>query len=357
MKILVYGAGALGSLLAVRLHISGQQTALLARGKRLADLQQNGVILEDLFTRERRSFKVPVVAGLAAEDDYDWIIVVMGKQDLPEILPILAANQKVPNILFMGNNVAGGGELASAIGSERLLLGFLMAVGKIDGPVAYAGAEVGDRKSTSYIGELDGSTTPRLIELAAVFENCGLPVQISPNIEAWLKCHAALILSLGGAYYLSGCNLEYMPETRDTLIMFARGAREALQVLRAYRIPILPPRLKIFLWTPEPLLVVFLARMLRNPLLSSALIHAEGVRPELNQLGREFTALACKANIITPHLDRLILATRPNARTLPAGSQELPMDWRGVWVGVGALAAAAGLLYGVWLLRGRRADP
>jgi len=354
MRILIYGAGPLGSLLAARLYASGQEVAILARGARLANLRQQGLILEDLYTHQRHTYPVTVVERLAPDDFYDWVIVVMGKDHLTEILPVLAANRKATHVLFMGNNVAGGRELAAAVGNERLLMGFFMAVGKIDGPVAFCVSELGGRRSPSMVGELDGSVSPRLVEIVAIFENAGLSMEISPNIEAWLKCHAAIILPLGGAYFLAGGSLNTMVNTRDVKIMFLRGAREALQVLQAYHLPLQPPILKVSLWLPEPLLLAFINRSLHNPQIAYAMIHADGVRPELRQLGCELTSMARRVDIHTPHLDRLVLATSPQARPLPEGSQTLAMDWRGVWAAVGALAAITGLVYGFSLLYQRR---
>jgi 2-dehydropantoate 2-reductase len=50
MRILVYGAGPLGSLFASRLHEAGHDVALLARGQRLADLKAYGVMTVDTQT-------------------------------------------------------------------------------------------------------------------------------------------------------------------------------------------------------------------------------------------------------------------------------------------------------------------
>ena len=356
MRILVYGAGGLGSLLAARLFESGQEVSLLARGQRLVNLHQNGLVLEDLITHLRRTYAVRVVDTLAPGDIYDWVIIVMGKQHLSEILPTLAVNQNVRNYLFMGNNVAGGAALAEAVGRERVLLGFFMAVGKIAGPVAYAANQIDGEISPSLIGELDGTVSPRLIEIAAVFENAHLPVQFCSDIQAWLKCHAALIVPLGGAYFLADRSLLRMARTRDVQIILVRAVREALQVLRFYKIPIMPSSLKLFLWLPEPLALLLIERALQNPNLAYALIHAEGVRSEINQLGREFCLLARGAGMLAPHFDRLLLATTPQSRPLPEGSRKLPVDWRSVYALIGALAAMAGLAYGISILRSRRLD-
>lgn len=347
MKILIYGAGSQGSFLAARLHEAGQQVSLLARGQRLADLKEHGLVVEDLFTHQRRTYAVRVVEQLSAQDNYDWVIVAMGRHHQLQALPAMAANQKVANFLFLGNNAGGSLELCLALGIQRVVLGFLMSVGTLEGPVAYAANQIDGKASPSQLGELDGSPTQRLIELAAVWENAGLPVEICPNIDAWLKCHAALILPLAGAYFLAGCDAGRISRTRDILVMLARGWREAFQVLRVYRIPIIPTRLKIFIWLPEPFLITFLQRRLDNPLFAYALLHAPKMRPECSQLGHEISLLAHNAGIITPHLDRLILAARSDCYNLPEGSCNLPLDWRGVWVWIGLLAALVGLVFGM----------
>lgn len=43
MKVLIYVAGVIGSLLAARLHEAGHDVSLLARGERLGALRENGV--------------------------------------------------------------------------------------------------------------------------------------------------------------------------------------------------------------------------------------------------------------------------------------------------------------------------
>lgn len=347
MKILVYGAGSQGSFLAARLHESGQQVSLLARGQRLADLRQHGLVVEDLFTHQRCTYAVRVVDRLAEQDDYDWVIVAMGRHHQLAVLPDLAANQQVANFLFLGNNAGGSLEFCSALGSQRVLLGFLMSLGTLNGPIALAANRFEGRAAPSQIGELDGSLTERLIELAAIWENAGLPVELCPNIDAWLKCHAALILPLAGAYFLAGCDAERISRTRDVLVLMARGWNEAFRVLRAYRIPVLPRFLKLISIIPEPALILLAQRRLGNPLFAYSLLHAPSMRQECSQLGREFSLLAHQAGILTPHLDRLILAARSDCYHLPEGSRNLPLDWRSVWAALALLAGLVGLIYGL----------
>ncbi len=52
-KILVYGSGPLGSLFAARLQQGGNDVSILARGQRLAELREHGIVLVDVQTKER----------------------------------------------------------------------------------------------------------------------------------------------------------------------------------------------------------------------------------------------------------------------------------------------------------------
>lgn len=54
LKVLVYGSGPLGSLFAARLAEAGHQISLLARGQRLLDLREHGIVLVDHQTGKRR---------------------------------------------------------------------------------------------------------------------------------------------------------------------------------------------------------------------------------------------------------------------------------------------------------------
>jgi ketopantoate reductase len=57
MKLLVYGAGVLGSLFAARMHEAGHDVSLLARGERLAALRRHGVQLAEETARPSGGYR------------------------------------------------------------------------------------------------------------------------------------------------------------------------------------------------------------------------------------------------------------------------------------------------------------
>lgn len=230
MKILFYGAGVMGGLYAARLKESGQDVSVLARGKRLADIHEHGIVLEDVSTGHRTTTRVNVVECLDADDAYDLVVVMMPKNHVPNILPILAANRYTPNVLFMFNNAAGPDEMINALGRERVLIGFPGAGGTRKGHVVrYMVAS--SRQQPTTFGELDGSTAPRLEQIAGVFKGAGFPVAISHNVDAWFKTHVAEVSPVANALYMTGVDNYRLARTGDGVVLMVRALKEGYKVL------------------------------------------------------------------------------------------------------------------------------
>jgi 2-dehydropantoate 2-reductase len=355
MKILVYGTGPLGSLFAARLKAGGHDISILARGQRLADLREYGIVLEDALTGERTTTRVDIVEQLASDDAYDLVIVLMRKNQVAAILPTLAANRHTPNILFMGNNAAGPDEYIGALGRERVLLGFGGAGGMRAGYVMRVIAETRGRKATVTIGELDGRITPRLKEIASVFESAGFQAVLSPNIDTWLKSHAAVISPIALALYMVGGDNYRLARTRDAMVLGIRAMRESFRVLRALDIPITPPALQVYEWLPEPILVPLVRRLFNTRSAEIAVAgHASAARDEMKQIADEFRTLTHSTTISTPVLDRLYAYLDPSVPTVAEGRAQIPLDWRGVWIGLSAMAGGiAALILVLKILRHR----
>ena len=96
MKILVYGAGNLGSLYAAKLKDAGHEVAIFARGARLHVIRERGILLQDFHSGQKSTTRVEAVERLGPEDAYDVVLVVLPKSSVPDILPILASNQEDP---------------------------------------------------------------------------------------------------------------------------------------------------------------------------------------------------------------------------------------------------------------------
>ena len=75
-------------------------------------------------TGERTTTSPEVVVRLDPDDAYDVVLVILPKHRIAEVLPVLAANDRTPSVMFFGNNAAGPDAMIDAIGRDRVLLGF-----------------------------------------------------------------------------------------------------------------------------------------------------------------------------------------------------------------------------------------
>jgi 2-dehydropantoate 2-reductase len=325
--------------------------SILARGQRLKDLREHGIVLHDVVTGQRTTDQVPVVEELAPDDAYDWVLVVMRKSQVSAVLPALAPNKKTPNVLFLMNNAAGPAEMIQALGYDRVVLGFPGAAGMRDGHVVRCLCGRGSRRATATIGEVDGRTTQRLEELQPVLEAAGFAVDVEPNIDAWLKTHVALVSPVANALYMAGGDIQRLVNTRDALVLMVRAIGEGFQVLQALNTPIRPTLLQIMSWLPEPVLVSLAQRLLDTSAAEIAVAgHANAARDEMKCLADEFRALALSTTVPTPAMERLYRYLDLTTPPIVQGSSKIAMDWRGVGVALGLFAGVLAL----WLLRPRK---
>jgi len=307
VNILIYGAGVIGSVYAVHLHNGGHDVSVLARGRRLADIREDGILLEAAVTGERIEARVPAVEGLEPQDAYDLVLVAMQKGHIAAVLPILAANRHTPSVAFLGNNAAGADQLVDALGTERVLMGFPSIGGYFDGPlVRFAGAGNGAPGLGITMGELDGSATPRLRAIAQEFATAGIRVVVEAQIDAWLKGHVALVVPILFALDRHSCDNQALARDRDTLRLMAQAVREGLAVLRKLGYPVRPFKLKTIGWLPVFVTVAIFSRIIGSEFARVAFAgHAAAAAGEFELLLAELRALATSSGLATPALDQL----------------------------------------------------
>ena len=257
-KILVYGAGVLGTVYAARLHERGHHVALLARGARLAALREHGVLLAEVGGTSIRRSEVPVVDSPAG--DYDLTLVLVRSHQVPDVLESLADG--TGDVLFLLNWAAGPDPLTALLGN-RVLLGFpTFGGGVMEGDVArYRGPSPLDRLIAMPIGEPDGRPSARVERVVRMFRTAGIGAKHQPQMDAWLKTHAAFEVPLGLAVKAAG-GPAALAENRDGVLEMVRGIRESLGSLEGRPVPRAFGALRAI---PELMLVPVFRAFLRGP--------------------------------------------------------------------------------------------
>ena len=223
MRICVVGAGAIGGVIAARLATAaaegtdgGPDVSVLARGATLAAIRERGL----------RVFPAPGTAGeavtarVAASDDaaelgeQDFVVVAVKAQSMAGVAEsirgllgpataVLSTLNGVPWWFLDGfggpaagrhlDSVDPGGIIASVLPASRVIGGTVHLSASSPAP-----GEVSWRSGNGMIiGELDGSSSPRLDALASVLRAGGLDVTVSARVrdDVWYKLWGNLTLN------------------------------------------------------------------------------------------------------------------------------------------------------------------
>jgi 2-dehydropantoate 2-reductase len=285
MRVLVYGAGVLGSLYAVRLFEAGVDVTLVARGDRLASIREHGVLVAEADDGLVRSVPVPVIDSPSG--DWDLILVLIRTHQIGAVLEALVG--LTGDVLFLLNWAGGTEPLGEILGLDRVLLGFPNQGGVMDGDIVrYRPASRVTRLVSMPIGEPGGETTPRLERIVEVFRNAGFAVKAEPQMDAWLRTHAAFEVPLGLAVHAAG-GPDTLAGDRVAVRAMVRDMRRSLTTMPN---PTVPGPFRLLRILPEGLLVPVFRRFLRSSAAGPLRTDSAAVSAELDMLAEQLRTSA-----------------------------------------------------------------
>lgn len=295
-----------GSVIAARLFERGVDVTVLARGKRLTEVETNGIVIENPFSQKRRVAKVRAIGELAPDDRYDYILVVVRRNQVAELLPTLAANFS-PNVVFMNNNLEGPAEIVAALGPQRPMLGFVFAGGKRDRDIIRAIGPFDRSLMRTPFGEIDGTMTPRLKRLVELLNRAGLRSQVSTNIVDYLATHAAGVAAITPLAVKYRNDLKAAARSPVDLKLTAAAMRETIPVLKALGHKIVPAALQILAVMPV-FLLAWVLRLLCNSKFGEvgAAWHAQQAPDELLALTDDLRAAVIRSGVAAPAIRRVL---------------------------------------------------
>jgi len=198
MRIAIYGAGAIGGHLAVRLDHNGHTVSVIARGTTLADIRAHGITIT--------SPTETLIAHPTATDDpstlgpQDAVLVTAKSPALPTIAPRLASllTPETPVAFVMNgipwwyphdpHGIATHLNPAQALGAVIYSACTITAPGQI---------RVEHPTSRLILGEPSGEKSPRLATLAAALRCKGLRVDETDAIRDWVWTKLLMNLAAG----------------------------------------------------------------------------------------------------------------------------------------------------------------
>lgn len=186
MKIAILGAGAMGSAIGALLHKAGNQVTLIeVSHPALEAVQSRGLIIQNR-AGEQESIRIAITDQPARVGVVDLLLVFVKcyhtEAAVKSALPITGPNTTV---LSLQNGWGNGPRIASIVGKERVVLGvcYHSATVLAPGHVLHAG------QGKIFMGELDGSDSPRLQQIVKMFNAAGIAAESSGQVlkEIWSK--------------------------------------------------------------------------------------------------------------------------------------------------------------------------
>lgn len=205
MKICVFGAGAIGGYMGVKLAQAGADVSLVARGPHLAAMQAHGL---KLVEQDGAETVVSVTASDNPADlgEQDYVIVTLKAHSVPPVVekmqPLIGPNTTIVSgvngvpwwYFYKIGGAHEGTRLESVDAGNAQWDGF--GPERVLGCVVYPAAEVIEPGVVKHIegnrfslGEPDGSKSERAVALSQALSSAGLKAPVRPRLrdEIWVK--------------------------------------------------------------------------------------------------------------------------------------------------------------------------
>jgi 2-dehydropantoate 2-reductase len=194
MKMLILGAGAIGGYFGAHLAAAGADVTFLVRPRRAEQIARDGLVVHSRGAEIRQKVKTVQAGGI--DGTYDLILVACKAYDLDDaIAAILPAVGPDTVILPILNGMAHFAVLDAQFGARQVMGGVCLISTMLDGEghIRHFGP-----MDTIVFGYRDGSTTPLMAELSALFAKTPVTARASTEIEQDLWDKWAM-LAAGGA--------------------------------------------------------------------------------------------------------------------------------------------------------------
>ncbi len=313
MKILILGAGVIGTTYAWQLSNAGHDVSLFVRKSKREQVEKEGIHIRYKDERIKKSeamevtYHPVVVDQFMAQDHYDLIIVSVRAHQLEQVLPELAAYAGSTEILFFGNNWWGEERIRKFLSPEQYLFGFSRLVGGWRSDNGIDCIFFDNPELATMLGEKDGQVTPRLQKLYDLFEKASLRPVASPDILGWLSIHYVEFLGVIGGIRQASSFDAYVNSSeliKDSIL----ATRESLNVCKARGVDFkkaAPSNIRIIENTPIFLLTPLVKMQYRMPSIKQ--FFEENIEHGMDEISQQFCDViseATRLGIEIPHLAR-----------------------------------------------------
>ena len=287
MRILIYGAGVIGSLYAVLFAETGYDTSIYARGKRLEFLKKNGLLYKK--NQKIRRAEATILGELSDNDAYDFILLTVRENQLYEALTELK-NNKSNIIVTMVNSLDSYKKWEDIVGKGRILPAFPGAGGSINNDGILDAALTPRMIQPTTFAEISGNKSEKTKQFSKILRHAHIPYQKVVDMHMWQLCHLAMVVPIADAYYEADCP-ERAGRDWKTMKKTARRLKRNFTFLRKQKGKLSPWKMNIFRFVSLPFLTIMLAVTFGSSFGDKFMYqHAMKAPDEMRELHKQFYA-------------------------------------------------------------------
>jgi 2-dehydropantoate 2-reductase len=234
MKIVIMGAGAMGSLFGGLLAVSEEEVWLVDISQEQIDaIRSAGLTLEE--KGKKQTIRVNATSDAASIGKADLVIFFVKAYHTEKAASDALVLQKKDTVFLTLQNGLGNEEaICKQVDRKNVILGVTNHGATLLGPghIRHAGW------GKTYIGELDGKMTDRVTQIAQVFNKAGVETEVSSNIHRVVWNKLFINAGLNAVAALTGLKNGQLLDYPETLRLMDALVSEAVEVARKKGIPV-----------------------------------------------------------------------------------------------------------------------
>jgi len=312
VKILVFGAGVIGTMHAWAFERAGHQVSLFARAGH-EHRWANGIALRILDGRGGRReeakvlYRPDVVTSFTPDDGYDLVVDAVRYSQAEAALPELVASRGSAIILFFHQSWRGLDVIDRVLTKEQYVLGMpraggILANGVLDGAFegkVTLGTSTCGRPATPIV---EGAARKNLDFVSGLFRPAGFEIEIPDNMEHWYWVHFASTAVYTGAIAKEG-GYDAFVQSKKAIHEAILAGREAMDICAARGVDVRKIADARMFVTPPLVVAPLMRRALTQPFARRMAQTHPDYAPEFRRIFDEVVETGHQLNVPTPHLD------------------------------------------------------